>query len=294
MNNTKATLIAIFTVIVWGSTFATIRAAFEGGYTPGHLLLVRYLIASSLFIIYALFNRSKFRLPKKEDILQIFFLGLIGISVYHMGVTFGEQTVEAGTAGMIIGSGPIFTSILAVFLLKERLGKSGWIGMFIGFIGLVFILLGTSDKGFNFSSGVYLILIAAFSTSLMFVFQKRLLNKYSPMELTAYFTWAGTIPFLFFAPGILEALPTITMEAHLTAIYAGIFPGAIAYVTWSMALKAGNASTVSSYLYAEPVVAIIISWLWLNELPSTLSIIGGIIAIGGVIIVNTFSKKTST
>ncbi|MDQ7863799.1 DMT family transporter [Peribacillus frigoritolerans] len=64
----------------------------------------------------------KFRLPKKEDLLRISILAFIGISIYHIGVTFGEQTVSAGTAGMLIGSAPVFIAIIAAFVLKERLG----------------------------------------------------------------------------------------------------------------------------------------------------------------------------
>ncbi len=83
------------------------------------------------------------------------------------------------------------------------------------------------------------------------------------------------------------------LEAHLSAIYAGIFPAAIGYVTWAIALSYGKASSISSMLYAEPVVAIIVAWIWLNELPSTMSIIGGIIAISGVIFVNVLGKKSN-
>ena len=53
----------------------------------------------------------RFSLPKKEDVLPIFALSWIGISIYHVCVTFGQLTITAGTAGMLIGSAPIFTTI---------------------------------------------------------------------------------------------------------------------------------------------------------------------------------------
>lgn len=291
--NTKAVVMAIITVVVWGSGFAAIRAGLIGGYSAGHFVLVRYAIASAFFLIYALWPGVKFRLPKKEDAARIALLGVIGISIYHIGVTFGELTVSSATAGMLIGASPVFIAIIAMIVLKERLGVLGWIGLIVGFTGIVLITLGTSDGStWHITEGTIYILIAAIATSIMFVYQKPLLQRYHPIEITAYFTWAGTIPFLFFTPGLFQELPQATLEAHLAVIYAGIFPAAIAYVTWAIALSIGNASTISSFLYAEPVVAIAVAWVWLQEWPSTLSLIGGIVAIAGVLIVNVRGQKS--
>lgn len=284
--NTKAFVMAAITVIIWGSTFAAIRASLHGGYAAGHLVLVRYLIASAIFILYALWPGVKFQLPHKKDVLRILLLAFVGISLYHIGVTFGEQTVSAGTAGMLIGSSPVFTAIIAVIVLKEKLGVFGWIGLVIGFIGISLITIGSSGTELQISEGALLVLMAAIATSIFFVFQKPFLTRYKPIELTAYVTWAGTLPFFIFAPGLFQSLQQATLEAHLSTIYAGVFPAAIGYVTWAIALSLGKASTMSSVLYVEPVVAIIVAWIWLNELPSTLSIIGGVIAIAGVITVN--------
>lgn len=262
-----------------------------GGYSAGHLILIRYLIASALFVIYACWPGVHFRLPKLKDLFKIIILGLIGISIYHLGVTFGERTVSAGTAGMLIGSGPIFTALLAVIVLKEKLGKWGWAGLAIGFVGIFIITLGSSNHSFTISKEAIFILIAALATSVMFVYQKSLYSLYTSIELTAYFTWAGTLSFFIFFPGLLHDIQHATMEANLSAVYIGIFPTAIGYATWAIALAAGKASSVSSMLYLEPVVAIIVAWFWIHELPNNISIIGGIIAIFGVLLVNLKGKN---
>ncbi|MBO0587391.1 DMT family transporter [Sporosarcina sp. E16_8] len=289
--NKKAFLLALFTVIVWGSGFAAIRASLLGGYSPGHLVLTRFLIASSVFAIYALWPGTTFRLPRKEDILKISVLGWIGISVYHWGVTYGEVTVSAGTAGMFIASAPVFTALIAVIFLKERLSTLGWVGMFVGIIGIFLITIGSEGTSFTISKGVIFILIASVATSAFFVFQKPLLRIYRPIELTAYFTWAGTLPFSIYYPGLLQSIQGATIEANFSTIYLGVFPAAIAYVAWATALSLGETGSVASMLYAEPVVAIIVALLWLQEFPSILSIIGGIVAIVSVIIVNWIGIK---
>lgn len=289
--NKKSFLLAIFTVFLWASTFTGISMGLNGGYSSGHLLLMRFLTASLVFLIYAIFPGTKFRLPEKNDIPSLLFLAFVGIDIYHFGITFGEQTVSAGTTSMFIGSTPIFTALISIVFLKEKLSKVSWLGLFIGFIGIILITLGSSDSGFKISGGAILILISAISTSFFFVFQKPMLKKYKPIEFTAYVTWAGTFLFLFFSPGFINTVKYASLNATISAIYVGIFPAAIAYVTWAMALSSGKASAVSSMMYVEPVIAIIIARIFLNELPSRLSIIGGAIAISSIIIVNFLEKN---
>ena len=290
--NSKALILALITVLIWGSTFAANSVSLKGGYSAGHLILVRFIIASIIFIIIALLPSVKFRLPAKEDLLKIFFLGVLGISGYHIFNTTGQETVSAGTAGLLIGSGPIFTTLFAMWFLKEQLGKVGWFGLGFGLLGIVIISIGSGDS-FEISSGVILIILAAIATSLFFVFQKPLFQKYSAIELTAYFTWAGTIPFFIFLPGLFETIQTVSLETNMTVLYIGIFPTAIAYLTWAIALSLSKASSISSVLYLEPVIAILVAWIWINDLPTMMSITGGVIAITGVIIVNYFGKRHS-
>ncbi|AZU64047.1 DMT family transporter [Neobacillus mesonae] len=289
--NTKAFFLAFITVMIWGSSFPAIQAGLHGGYSAGHLVLSRYLIASAAFAVYAMWPGVKFRLPRKQDLLKIAALGWIGISMYHICVTFGQQSVSAGTAAMIVASTPIFSALIAVFILKERMGLYGWIGLALGFIGIGIITFGTSGASIQNVKGIVLLLLASVATAVLFTFQKSLFSRYSPMELNAYFAWAGTIPFVIFFPRLLSTVQHATLEANFSALYIAIFPTLIGYVTWALALRTGKASSVTSFLYIEPVFSILIAWIWLHELPSYISIIGGTIAIVGVIVVNLLGSK---
>ena len=289
--NKKVFSLALITVIGWASSFAAIRASLFGGFSAGHLMLFRFLIASLVFAIYAVYAHEHFRLPAKKDLLRIVVLGIIGITIYHSGVTFGQQSVSAGLTSMIIGSAPIVTTLIAIIFLKERMEWFGWVGFFAGFIGVLLITLGSMEGVFHFSADLIVVFVAMVSASIFFVFQKPLFQRYGPIELTAYFTWAGTIPMLYFLPGLFENLQQASLEANLSAVYVGVIPAAICYATWAIALSEGSVSTVSSMLYLEPPIAIVIAFIWLGELPSALSLFGGFVAISSVAIVNFIGER---
>ena len=84
-----------------------------------------------------------------------------------------------------------------------------------------------------------------------------------------------------------DAVPPACLHATFAVIYLGIFPAAIAYVLWNYALARMPASLLSSFLYLSPVLASLIAWVWLGEVPALLTLVGGAIAILGVILVQT-------
>src|SRR5690625_1672547 len=277
--NKKAFVFAILTIIGWSSGFAGITAALQGGFSPGGLILLRLGTASFVFLLYALVPMTNFSLPKRQDLFMIIIGGIFGITFYHLGITFGQQYITPGTTSMIVGSAPVFTTIVAVLFLKERLKWYGWVGLFVGFFGIFLITIGTGDVVIEFNRGILPILFATIATSIFFAFQKPLLGKYDPIRLTAYFTWAATIPLLYFLPNLLHDLQTTSLHANLSAIYVGVVPAAICYATWAMATHYGDVSKLSGFLYLEPPLAILIAWIWLSELPSFISMCGGFITI---------------
>jgi len=272
----------IVALLLWASAFAGIRAGLES-YGPGQVALLRFGTASVVFLAWATLTRM--RLPDARDVPRIVLAGLLGITIYHVALNYGEVTVTAGAASLIISASPIITALLSTAFLRERLSVLGWVGIVVSFAGVALISLGEGGD-LAFEPGAALVLLSAVATSVYFIVSKRPLRRYTALEFTSYAIWAGTVPMLVFAPGLVTQMAGATPAATWAVVYLGVFPGAVAYVLWSYALARMPATALSTFLYFQPVNAIVIAWLWLGEVPALLALVGGVISLAGVAVVN--------
>ncbi|MDD3012166.1 MAG: EamA family transporter [Candidatus Gastranaerophilales bacterium] len=291
INKDKLSLILIITFLLfaWASAYTAIQIGLQG-FSPESLALMRFFIASIILGVYVLFK--KISPPDIKDVPLLFVCGFMGISLYHLTLNWGQTFITAGSASMILDSYPIFVAILSSFILKESINFVKWLGIIVSFLGIILIGIG-EGAGVVISPGVLFVLVSTISLSLFDVIQKKLLKKYTPLELTSYFIWSGTFFLMFFSGSLIKDFKTASVLSISSVIYLGVIPGAVAYLVWSKLLSKYPITNISTVFYIVPVFAILIAFVCLNEIPSFISIVGGMIALSGVVVVNYADKIKS-
>jgi len=276
----KTKIALIVSIFLWSSAFVFIRTALKG-YSPGSLALFRFLIASFCMLVIYCYRFRQRETFQNRHFYGLLLFGAIGLGCYNYFLNYGEISVSAGIASFIISQSPLISMFFAILFLKEKWSLNTLLGIFISIIGVGLIVLGENSE-LKLGMGLIFILIATFVNALYTVLQKFFLNKYNATDVTIYIIWSGTVALLIFSPELIHDLKTAPLTATLSAIYLGIFPAAIAYLAWSYALAAIPASRCVSFLYFMPIIATLLGWLCLGEIPAVLSLLGGLIALAGV------------
>lgn len=273
---------AAATVLWWASSPIGIHAALVA-YAPEHLALMRFLIASVVAMLIA--GWAGIRRPQPKDLPVIILLGLFGITFHHLALNYGQRGISAGAASVLAQSSPLFTALIAMTVLREPSRPWIWGGILLGLIGASLVVIGEGRDVSVGPSGL-LVLGAALSWAIYFVLQKPLLRRYRPVELTCYAVWAGTLPLLVFLPHLDDAIMAAPPAATLAVLYLGIFPSALAYLTWGIVLRDLPTVQASAFLYLAPPLAVTMGFIFFDQVPSPLALCGGALTIAAVVVVN--------
>tara|TARA_R110000796_G_scaffold156351_2_gene273022 strand:+ start:201939 stop:202829 length:891 start_codon:yes stop_codon:yes gene_type:complete len=271
---------ALVTVLSWAASFPLIGVAL-GHFDPLPLAATRFAIAACPAVIWLLIIRPP--LPRVRDLARLSLGGAIGISIYNWLLNTGQQTVSPGAASFIINTLPIWTALLATLFLRERFGYRAWIATAISFSGVFLIAQGQPGE-MRFGNGSSLILLASILSASYFVLVRGLIARYGAGTCTCWTLITGAFWLSPWLPDGLAQLGTAPMPMISAMVFLGLVSASLGYATWSFAIGHFGPALAANFLYLVPPLAIALAWSLSAITPDILTIIGGGVAIGGVVI----------
>lgn len=275
------------TVVTWAASFPAIGFALRQ-IEPLPLASVRFALAAVLAFAWLAWKRPA-RMSIR-DYTTIVICGLLGIALYNILLNSGQATVSAGAASFIVNTQPLFMVGLAVLFLKERFSRWSWLGAVLGFSGVAVISLGQVG-GFSFGSGAMLILGAAACAAAFSVLQRPLFARSGSLDVTSLVLIAGALTLLPWLPAGLSQFSASSPDTMLVVVFLAVAPAAIGQTCWTYALKSFGAARAGQFLYLIPPCAVLFSWIGLGETPVITTVLGGALALTGVIVVNTLGRR---
>ncbi len=268
----------LVTVTAWGSAFVAIRAAADE-LSPGALALG----GSSSRLSSSRPSRSCAGSPYRSvETWSRSRSSGSWLGVYSTTLNAAEHRVDAGTAAMLINTGPILIAILAGLVLHEGFPPRLFAGCAVAFAGTVLIGIGSARSEGSSLLGVALCLVAAAAYAVAVVVQKPVLARVSSLQVTWLACIAATLACLPFAPRLATETAAGGASAVGWVIYLGLVPTALGFVSWAFALNRTSAGRMAALAYLIPVVAVVLGWALLDEVPARLAVVGGVLCLAGV------------
>ncbi len=272
----------------WGVSFVSTKAVL-GKLDPYSLLVLRFGIGALFLLSLLLIQRIRLKVSI-QYIPHLMILGILGVFVHQVLQATALLTINASSAGWLISLSPIFTVILSILFLHEKMSMTKAAGMVLAITGVLLVTTTRSGQSFHITLniGLFLMILSTLNWAVYSVLIKSLKIPYSPLLVTFYSSLLGlilTTPFIIRNRG-WESLSLLTHTEWAHLLFLGVFVSGVAYWYWGKALEILEASKVSMFLYLEPLSTLIAAVLLLEEKVLFISAAGGIIIIIGVIVVN--------
>ncbi|MBA1336229.1 MAG: Permease of the drug/metabolite transporter (DMT) superfamily [Firmicutes bacterium] len=283
----KVVLAFIAVCIIWGSTYLAIRIGVQE-FPPGLFAGIRFLAAGLIMLTYARLKGHEFP-SKASDIRKISIVGLFLLFGGNGMVVWAEQWVHSGIASLLVATGPLFMAILE-FLLPNtpKIKTKGWIGLLLGISGVILLVSSNLTAGTINLKGALLMVFATLSWSTGSIYSKTFKASGSIVpQIGIQMVVGGT------ALTVLGLIMGEHSRAHLTfnsfaaMLYLILFGSILGYSSYIYVLQKWPAAKAGTYAYVNPIVAVFLGAIVLNEPITIYVVISSVIILTGVFLVQT-------
>lgn len=254
--------------IVWGSTYLAIRFGVRqgSGFPPLSMGAARFSIAGLILLGWSALRKKRIW-PHKDEWLTLILAGGLLLVGGNGLVMYAEQSADSSLAALLVGAVPIWTILIESVLKREKPSLALVVSVLVGFTGVGLLAAPSLMSGASAEILPVLALLGAgFSWALGSSRQARKPVQLDPIVSSTYQMLVGGVGFVVLALLNGEGIPkNAAPEAWLALAYLVLFGSVLAYTAYVTTLKTLPINIVMTYTYVNPVIAVILGWLFLQE-----------------------------
>jgi drug/metabolite transporter (DMT)-like permease len=277
--------------ILWGGTFIAGRVI-SAHLPPATAGFIRFVFATLALVAALHFTEGLRAITTltRRQLLGTMALGATGILAYNLLFFTALSVLPAGRTSLIIALNPVVTLLLAAVLMGERLHFTRWLGVALALLGVwVVVTRGDlSQIAQSLGKGELSMFGAVCAWAVYTLLGRKLLQGLSPVLATL---WAAIWGTLFLGLLALRDIPHVhaasfTPEVWAGLVFLGVFGTAVAFVWYYEGIRQLGAARTVVFNNLVPIFGVLLGWLILGEVLSLSLLVGGVMAVGGVFLVN--------
>lgn len=284
----KALLLGLVFALIWSSAFTSARIIVSHA-PPLGVLSLRFFLSGILALIIAIWLKQTFKLTKKQLQATVVF-GVCQNTIY-LGLNFvAMQWIEASLAAIIASSMPLLVALLGWFFLGQRLSTVGFLGLGLGFVGVILIMGFRLTAGISELGLIYCI-VGALALSIATLAVRNTNSGGNLMVIVGYQMLIGGASLSIFSIIFETYKVSFDWELMVAFIYTTLAPGLIATVVWFWLVNEIGAVKAATFHFLNPFFGVSIAALILGEPLSLSDYFGVVIVTIGILLVQT-SKES--
>jgi len=279
----------LFTMaVIWGINFSVVKYATES-FSPPALTGLRVALAA-LFLIGVAYTGPRPQLARR-DILLLLLLGVLGNGLYQLFFVHGVARTRAGNAALIVGSAPAFIALFARLRGLERVRRLTLAGIALSVGGVALVIAGSagSSNGEATLLGSLLVFGGVLCWTIYTIFLQPYTKRIHVVQLSAITMVGGAVPLLIVSTPALIATDWagVSLGGWLALFYASVVSMGVAYLFWYRGLRVLGPTRTAVYSNLQPIIALVVAWMFLNETPTVFQAVGAATIVAGVFLTRT-------
>jgi drug/metabolite transporter (DMT)-like permease len=276
--------------ILWGASWPAGKLLAQAA-TPMHAGAWRFSVAVAALLVWLIIENKGLPKLSLKQTLGMCLGGAVGVFAYAYFFMVGLQSVAAGRASLVVTLNPVMTTLMAALIFGERMNRRIALGMVLAFVGGIIVLThGQPWKLFagEIGKGELFLLGCAIAWSSYTLLGKKLLQGVPALTAIAYTSCAG-VALQWAAALTLEPAQSpwaLSSQVQGAVLFLGLGATVLAYVWYFKGVADLGAGTAASYISLVPVFGVLSSVLYLGESVDASLLVGGALAVLGVILMN--------